>query len=91
MAGTLLKLVREDPFWAVRLAAPEVPRLDVWRESKPLFQEAARGVDSRVRRTAIRRLGELGHQDLAPFFLERFPQDDSYLVQAETLTALGRT
>jgi aminopeptidase N len=91
VAGTLLKLVREDPFWAVRLAALEVLRLDVWRELKPLFQEAARDVDPKVRRTAVRRLGELGHQDLAPFFLERFRQEDSYLVQAEALTALGRT
>ncbi|MBT8395678.1 MAG: M1 family metallopeptidase, partial [Gemmatimonadetes bacterium] len=89
VAGTLMNLVREDPFWAVRVAALEVLRLDVWKELKSLYQLAAVDANSNVRRTAIRHLGEIGHQDLNPFFQERFRLDDSYLVQAEALTAIG--
>ena len=58
---------------------------------RTVFRDAALDVDSRVRRTAIRLLGDLGDSALNPFFRDRFNLDDSYRVQAEALRAIGRT
>jgi aminopeptidase N len=91
VAGTLMKLVMDDPFWAVRVAALETLPLYSWRELRRLFREAALDPNPRVRRTAVRLLGSLDDPELNPFFRERFRQDDSYLVQAEALTAIGRS
>jgi HEAT repeat protein len=60
-------------------------------EIRQLLQEAALDVDSQVRRTAIRLLGEMGDPALNPFFQDRFRGDDSYRVQAEALRAIGRS
>jgi HEAT repeat protein len=46
--------------------------------------------NSRVRRTALRVLGELGDPGLIPFFQNRFAEDDSYVAQAEALRSIGR-
>ncbi len=84
----LAELASEDSFWAVRIAALETlggPQI------LDLLKEAALDPDSRVRRTAIRLLGDLSDPSLNPFFQERFQQDESYLVQAETLRAIGRS
>ena len=56
-----------------------------------LLRNAALDASSRVRRTAIRLLGDRGDSGLIPFFQERFNQDDSYLVQAEALRAIGKS
>jgi len=87
----LTDLARGDPFWAVRLAAVEV-LAEVQGGVPPveLLKSAAVEVDSRVRRTAIRLLGETGDPGMVPFFRERFVQDDSYLVRAEAVRSIGR-
>jgi aminopeptidase N len=81
----------EDSFWAVRLAALDVLAEATDDRADGLLRNAALDSSSRVRRTAIRLLGEGGDSGLIPFFQERFGQDDSYLVQAEALRAIGKS
>jgi aminopeptidase N len=100
-AEALAAVAREDPFWAVRVAALETlagvlggaaaPGGPGRPEALEVFRNAAGDESSRVRRTAIRLLGETGDPALVPFFRERFSRDDSYQVQAEALRAIGRT
>jgi aminopeptidase N len=90
VAGSLTTIAREDSFWAVRLAALETLAAADERTATGPFQAAATDVNSQVRRSAIRILGETGDQDLVPFFRSRFEDDDSYQVQAEALRAIGR-
>jgi aminopeptidase N len=90
VAGVLRKLTSEDPFWAVRVAALETLGIGGGPGALESFKEAVFDVDSRVRRAAMRLLGNTGGPDLIPFFQNRFSQDDSYLVQAEALRAIGR-
>ncbi|MFC1790916.1 M1 family aminopeptidase [Gemmatimonadota bacterium] len=91
VVGVLAERASKDPFWAVRIAALETLAVGGGPGAPELFKEAAQDGDSRVRRTAIRLLGETGGSDLIEFFQDRFGQDDSYLVQAEALRAIGRT
>jgi len=91
VAGALTRLVSEDPFWAVRVAALETLGVDGKPGAVALLQTAARDPNSQVRRAAIRLLGETGDPTLVGFFKERFAQDNSYQVQAETLRAIGRS
>ncbi len=91
VAGALASLTSDDPFWAVRVAAVETVEASGGPGIVEPFKGAALDVDSRVRRAAIRALGDKGGPDLVPFFQDRFSQDDSYLVQAEALRAVGRS
>jgi HEAT repeat protein len=90
VAEILKELALNDPFWAVRIAALEVLGTSAETGNQDLMRRAALDVDSRVRRTALRLLGAVGDPGLMPFFKDRFSQDDSYLVQAEALRAIGR-
>jgi len=89
--GTLAVLAAEDPFWAVRIAALETLARAGGPETVELFRGAAHDPSSRVRRVAIRLLGETANPALIPFFQDRFRHDDSYQVQAEALRATGRS
>ena len=91
VAGALVSLTSDDLFWAVRVAAVETVGARGGPEPVEPLRRAALDVDSRVRRAAIRALGDKGDPDLIPFFQDRFSQDDSYLVQAEALRAVGRS
>lgn len=100
-------IAREDPFWAVRVAAIETmasilggsaSQEPAVRAGAPagadaveLFKSAAEDENSQVRRAAIRLLGETRDPDLVSFFRDRFSLDDSYQVQAEALRAIGRS
>ena len=89
-------IVLSDPFWAVRVAAVEtIADAERGRPAEllgaaQLFQRAATDDDSRVRRAAIRSLGNLDDPDHVQFLQDRFTADDSYQVQAEALRAIGR-
>ena len=92
VAEALVLIAREDPFWAVRVAAIEtLAGVLGGTETVELLMTAAEDEHSRVRRTAIRLLGETGDPDLVSFFRDRFSRDDSYQVQAEALRAIGRS
>ena len=90
IAEALSSKVRQDPFWAVRLAAVEVLAEVGPAGSVALFREAATDESSRVRREAVRAVGGLGDPSQIPFLRDRFGVDDSYQVQAEALRAIGR-
>jgi aminopeptidase N len=92
LVGDLLsELATEDPFWAVRMAALEVLGAEgVGGDREPL-KGAALDADSRVRRVAMGLLGGFADPSLVPFFKDRFELDDSYLVQAEVLRAIGQS
>ena len=90
VAGELAALLREDPFWAVRVAAVETLASLKRRESAGQLRAAASDARSEVRRAAIRGLGGTEDSTLVPFFRDVFISDDSYQVQAEALRAIGR-
>jgi len=91
VAGVLTELAEDDPFWAVRVAAIETLDIDGGSEAVEPITAAAHDEDSRVRRAAIRLLGERADPALSAFFRDRFAKDDSYQVQAEALRAIGRS
>ncbi len=85
VAEELEAIVFDDPFWAVRLAAVETV------SSVEVLRPAATDANSRVRRAAIRVLGELENPNLVEFFRATYDADSSYQVQAEALRAIGRS
>jgi aminopeptidase N len=87
----LADIAEHDPFWAVRVAAIEVLGIEGGPETVAPFRSAAGDVNSRVRRAAIRLLGERCDPDLIDFFRDRFTKDDSYQVQAQALRAIGQS
>ncbi|MFC1662516.1 HEAT repeat domain-containing protein, partial [Gemmatimonadota bacterium] len=89
--AVLSTLTRQDTFWAVRLAAVETFAQVDPLGSVETLRAAANDASSRVRRAALRLLGERGDPTLIGFFRDRFTQDDSYQVQAEALRAVGRS
>jgi aminopeptidase N len=91
VGAELVKIAREDAFWAVRLAAIETIAAADGPVAIELFQTAATDANSRVRRAAIRILGGMDDPAMVPFFRSRFEADDSYQVQAEALRAIGRS
>jgi aminopeptidase N len=91
VADALAEIAREDSFWAVRLAAIEMLAEAEGRSAIESLTTAAEDADSRVRRAAIRLLGDTGDQALVPFLRSCFDADDSYQVQAEVLRAIGRS
>jgi len=82
--------VRQDSFWAVRLAAVELLAEVSPARAAAAFREAAADESSRVRRAAVWAIGALGDPGQIPFLRERFRADDSYRVQAEVLSSIGR-
>ncbi len=80
--AALRKAAREDRFWAVRRAAVESLDADA-----AFMREAAKDVKPEVRAAAV---GKLGAPEDAAFLAERFEKEDSYVVQAEALKAIGR-
>ena len=91
VAGQLAATVREDPFWAVRVAAVETLASLKGPESETELRAATSDERSEVRRAASRALGGAEDATLVPFFRERFLSDSSYQVQAEALRAIGRS
>jgi len=90
VADELAAMAREDPFWAVRVAAVETLASVKGRNWEMQFRAAASDARSEVRRAAIRGLGGAEDATLVPFFRDRFISDNSYQVQAEALRAIGR-
>lgn len=81
--------IREEENWAVRREA----LLNLAELSKDLqldCQQALSDQHSQVRETAIQLLGELRNPPLAQTFIQRFEGDQSYLVRAAAIRALGK-
>ena len=86
----VLRIARNDSFWAVRKAAVEV--IGSWKKSRfiPFFKEKCLDVHSQVRAAAFKSLSEFRQPELVSFVKERFQKETSYLAQAEALRALGK-
>ena len=83
-------LAVNDKFWAVREAA--IRNLSEFHiVKKELFHTACGDKNSKVRVAAIKALGESGDKTMVGQFTKIFETDDSYLVMAEALLAIGKT
>ncbi len=90
VAESLVAIVVEDPFWAVRLAAVEALAGLAGARAIETILAATDDTNSQVRRAAVRLLGEVGDSGSVEFLRGRFEADDSYQVQAEILRSIGR-
>jgi aminopeptidase N len=86
----LIETAQKDTFWSVRQSAVKALGEIKNTELIPVFKEAYKDENSKVRAETIRALVNHKRRDLTSFFKKAFLQDDSYLVQAETLAALGK-
>jgi len=82
---------QSDPFWAVRRSAIE----SLGKLAGPRVQEVLKKtcleVHSSVRTASLVALGDSKDRSLIGFYQERFTKDESQLVKAEALRALGKT
>lgn len=83
------ELARGDNFWAVREAA--VQHLSEFHESnsKEVFLDAISDSNSKVRAASIKALGQLKDPSMIGDFRRIYETDDSFLVRAEALIAIG--
>jgi aminopeptidase N len=86
-----IDLARGDNFWAVREAA--VQHLSEFHasNSKEVFLEAIGDSNSKVRAASIKALGQLKDPSMISDFKRFYETDDSFLVRAEALIAIGAT
>ena len=89
--AALAASLRSDPFWAVRRSALQALARVGAKGTAAVFKKACEDPDSRVRAAALAALGDLKDRTLIRFFEARFRTDLSYRVQAEALTAIGKT
>jgi aminopeptidase N len=85
----LKRAATEDPFWAVRRAAVAALGSKGSSAQTSFLQERMDDKISKVRAAAVRALAALKSQALVPFLRERFVREDSYVVQAEIVRAIG--
>jgi len=88
--AALIKTAQKDSFWSVRQEAVKALKETENAENIPVFKSIYKDENSKVRAESLRALGNYEKKDLVPFFKQAFLHDDSYLVQAEALTALGK-
>jgi aminopeptidase N len=82
---------QSDPFWAVRRSAIEALGKLTDSRATAVFRKTCLDAHSSVRTAALAALGDLKDRSLAEFFKDRFAKDQSDLVKAEALRALGKT
>ncbi len=83
----LRQAARTDPFWAVRRAALQaLDRAGVRRAFVLMLEEDPH---PRVREAALEILSREGAPDLLPYFRAVYERDESYVVQAAALRAIG--
>ena len=87
---TWTELTTNDNFWAIREAA--VHNLSEYHGSnkKDIFLQAISDTNSKVRAASIKALGELKDPSMINKFRNIYETDDSYLVMAEALIAIGK-
>ncbi|MDN3687435.1 M1 family metallopeptidase [Cyclobacterium jeungdonense] len=82
-------LARGDNFWAVREAAVQLLSEFHESNSKEVFLQAVSDSNSKVRAAAIKALGQLKDPSMISDFKRIYERDDSFLVRAEALIAIG--
>ena len=91
VVAALLESARNDPFWSVRKAAIEGLGAPENKERTSVLKKKCLDRNSQVRAAALKALGDSKQVELAVFFAERFEKDNSYVAQAETLKAIGKS
>lgn len=89
-AVELRERILNDSFWAVRRSALDSLNKVEKNMEIDLLKKVCEEKNSKVRAAALRILGDRKETQLAPFFKERFHQEDSYAAQAEALRSLGK-
>jgi aminopeptidase N len=79
-----------DSFWAVRQAALENLGKFALKDHMNLVKEALKDKNSRVRQSAVRILGGTRDPSWVKVFRTVYETDNSYVVQAEALRAIGK-
>jgi aminopeptidase N len=90
-AAVLTACFQADPFWAVRKSAIEAFAQTGTKNGAAVFKKACQDPDSQVRAAALVALGNLKDRAHFEFYKELFRKDTSARVQAEALTAIGKT
>lgn len=93
VAAALRATAGNDPCWAVRRGALEALPAGSASAAEDIafFKKCALDPSSKVRAAAVGNLGDLEDKRLSAFFQKRFSDDDSYVVQAACLAALGKS
>ncbi len=89
MISFLKSCSREDAFWAVRREALET-LAKAEQDISTALRAALQDEHSRVRASALRLLGDLRQDRWHSLFKEIYEKDNSYVVQAEAVRALGK-
>jgi aminopeptidase N len=89
--GGLSACAQSDPFWAVRRSAIEALGKLADLRVPGVLKKTCLEAHSSVRTASLVFLGDLKDRSLIEFFKERFAKDESDLVKAEALRALGKT
>jgi aminopeptidase N len=90
-AAALTSSLQRDPFWAVRKSALETLAQIGVKSRAAIFKKACQDADPQVRSAALAALGNLKDRSYLEFYKGLFRTDPSYRVQAEALTAIGKT
>lgn len=85
----LMHSARSDGFWGVRRAATAALSAAPATGVREFFRERLSDANSKVRAAAVRGLGSANDPSLVPLLKERYQKDDSYVVQAEIVRAIG--
>ncbi len=91
VAAALTASLRADPFWAVRKSSLEALARLKAGNAPAVFKKACRDPDPQVRAAALAALGDLKDRSRLDLYKDLFERDASYRVQAEALTAIGKT
>jgi aminopeptidase N len=87
----LLACAQKDPFWAVRRSAVEALGAYTDDKTRSVLLKTCLDANSSVRSASLAILGDNKDRGLMSFFKERFAKDESDLVKAEALRALGKS
>ncbi|HKQ06497.1 MAG TPA: M1 family aminopeptidase [Blastocatellia bacterium] len=85
------KAATADQFWAVRVEATRALAELKNEAARPALLEAVKDKDSRIRREAIRGLGQFKDAKLADLFIGIIKSDPSYYAVADAARALGES
>jgi len=84
-----IELAMNDPFWVVREAAVQNISEFHGSSNKDVFLHAISDSNSKVRAASIKALGKIKDPSMIGDFRRIFETDDSYLVRAQALIAIG--
>ncbi len=88
--SSLIEAAEKDSFWSVRQSAVKTLGKMENPELISVLKKIYKDKSSKVRAAAVNALGNYKKKELRAFFKQIFLKDNSYLVQAEALTALGK-